>query len=95
MSNDASNRFGLLIRASMSESVRCFDFFSTLMSAGFSEKKATSAPEINADESRKMMMRSNSKKIPGENGVFRIAPVITSGIEETIPGNSDKSNLQI
>src|ERR1041385_6286403 len=66
---DASNRLGCVSMERITWSVRCFDFLRCPNSPGFSEKNATSAPDINAEEDISSTMTKNSINTAAVNGV--------------------------
>src|SRR5258705_3755957 len=76
---DASKRLGCVSMERMTWSVRCFDFLRCPSSAGFSEKKATSAPDINAEENSSRTITKNSINTAAENGVRMMSINKTEG----------------
>ncbi len=66
---DASKRLGCVSMERISWSGLCFDFFKCPSSAGFSEKKATSVAEINAEQKRRKIITKSSTNTSAKRGV--------------------------
>ena len=57
--SDARVRFGFASKRRITWSARCFEFLSTLKSVGRREKNATSEPEINAEQNKKIKINTS------------------------------------